>query len=318
MLIKTTITTVETAKKKVNLDWWNSLSHKKQKDYIKENPNSQYKKHLKAPAKKGGGKDEPSSKEKVSDNQALQDFNYNEQIQQQVKKDLEEPEKKGDGEGEDKKEFKSPEFDHDKMAELDKKIDGELKGVKKISQAIKNFHEDQKKFFKDKDYEENSEPRRTLGKLFKDKAKGIVKALKEEGEEWKHAASGMRAIVNGEKLNHHQKQAMKTVAVHAALVIGPAALSGGLSAGFAHALPHVIGGMLEHSLVMGGLKAAIWAAKEKDTKDMSEDELIEMLIEYMAKGAEKSAVSKRDWVKAMMKANALEKSEKAALIKSFT
>lgn len=313
----------ETAKgkrKRVNLDWWNSLSQKKQKEYVEENPNTQYKKYLKKKDGKGKAKDNSGKggegKGEVDKNKALQNFNYNEQIKQQIEKEVTEPEKK-DGEDKPKSEHRShPAFDHKEMDKLDKEVEKDLKGVKKLSQALKSFHEDQKKFFKDKDYEEGSEQRRKLGNIIRDKSKGLVKALKEEGEEWKHAANSMKKIFNGEKLSHHEKAALKNIAIHAALVVGPAAVTGGLSAGVTTALPHLAFGFLEHSLVMSGLKAAVWA-KKQDVNDMTEDELLEMLIEYLAKGVEKGAMSKRDWVKAMMKANALEKKQKASIIASL-
>lgn len=101
---------------------------------------------------------------------------------------------------------------------------GKLKG------KIKNLVEEQKKFFREGMHEAGSEVRRNLGDAIKDKAKGVVKALKKEGETFKSAASGLKALAKGEGISADQKKAVGSVALKAVGAVGATALGGGLGA----------------------------------------------------------------------------------------
>lgn len=283
----------------LNFDWWDGLSKTEQEKYIEENPKTKYKKYKKSSDKKADGKPDKVEKTEFDKTGDIQDFNYNEQIQKEV-------------------EQQSEENFQEKMDELEKEIEKdiekELKGKTKLSQIIKDFHEDQKAFFKKGGYKENSSERRQLGKLIADKSKGIVHALKHEVKEYKTAVNAVRKVARGEKLDHHDKAALKSVAVHTALVVVPMAATGGMSAGLTQALPHLIGGMLEHGLVMSAGKSIVYAKKEK-LDEMSDDELLEQMVKFMAKGAMSAPIKTKDWAKAVMKHNRMQKQQKAALIK---
>lgn len=165
------------------------------------------------------------------------------------------------------------------------------KVVRKIHQTVKQWHAEQKSFFDKEQDKAGSDTRRAMAQLVKDKAKGLVTALKHEVKEYKEAAGGLRALINGKSPNEHQKKAIKTVAIHAALVIGPAAVSGGLSAGLHHALPHLAHGFIEHALALRGAQVALFAS----AAEPSDDELMEKMLKGFAKYLEEGNI---DWKKA--------------------
>jgi hypothetical protein len=65
-------------------------------------------------------------------------------------------------------------------------------------------------------------------------AKRLVATTKEEIHEFKEAGGALKSLVQGKKLDHHQKKALKTVAIHMSIAVTAAALtSTGLLAGAA-------------------------------------------------------------------------------------
>jgi hypothetical protein len=65
-------------------------------------------------------------------------------------------------------------------------------------------------------------------------AKRILHTVKEEVHEFKEAGAAIAHLAKGEKLNHHQKKALKTVAIHMSVAVAAAALtSTGVLAGAA-------------------------------------------------------------------------------------
>lgn len=328
------------AERRVNLKWWETLSINEQEKYIEEHPTSPYRKYLqrrksakkkqdekeaKRKAKEKEGNDAGDSAEeelqeikldlpddeaepqtKFDETKDLKDLNYNEQINVEVKKDV-----KKESISENKK------FIEKSESEIDAEIDDKLKNVKKLSEAMKNFNDEQKAFFREGQQKPDSNFRRSLGQAFRDKTKGLAKALKEEVHEWKTAAGAMKTIMKGGKLDHHQKGALKSVAIHSALVVLPAAATGGLSTGLM-ALPSLAFGFLEHSLVLSAGRAAIWANVDENMRDpdsYDDDELLEMLIGKLADGIESAPISNRDWIKAVMKGNIMEEKKKEELAK---
>ena len=164
--------------------------------------------------------------------------------------------------------------------------------VKKATETVKDhakrINKEQQQFFGRGDDEPGSNTRRTLGKYFKDKAKGLVKGAKHEVKEWRMAGTALRKLVNMTEIDHHEKAALKAVATHAALVVIPMALSGGLSAGFTHVAPALAMSFLEHSLAIIAGKVALFAEVDKTSDDPETDELLEQLMEkfgeYVANG----------------------------------
>jgi hypothetical protein len=156
--------------------------------------------------------------------------------------------------------------------------------------TLKKAVHEQRKFFTEGGAKPGSKQRRGIAQFFKDKAKGLVKAMKHEVKEFKEAGHAVSDLLHGKKLHDHQKKALKTVLIHSAMVIGPMAISGGLSAGLSHVLPHLAGGFLEHSLVMSAGRAAMFAS---DTPKNSE--LLEKMLEKFADYIADQDLSSDDW-----------------------
>jgi hypothetical protein len=178
----------------------------------------------------------------------------------------------------------------------------------KLSQAIKDFHEDQKKFFQEGQYKPESNERRKLSQMVVDKKKGLAKSIKHEVKEWRTGANALRKLKRGESLDHHDKAALKAIAVHSGIVMADIAATGGLMHGVGLVVAHFIKGMLQHSLMIHFGKSAIYSsvpayvvlgAKDEQT----DDELLEELIDMMAEGVSKANFKPADWVRAFKKAN---------------
>lgn len=201
--------------------------------------------------------------------------------------------------------FSKSHFSKKKAEEEKKALTTEApKPVKKMSDAIKDFNEEQKEFFKKEGHRPGSEERRNAAQLVKDKAKGIVTALKGESKEWKTAANALRKMKKGEKLDHHDKAALKAIALHTGIVAGEMAVTGGLAHGIAVALPHLASGMLSHSLAINFGKAAAYASVEVAAEEQTDEELLEELIHMFAKGVEDAPMKSSHWIEAIKKHNA--------------
>jgi hypothetical protein len=118
-------------------------------------------------------------------------------------------------------------------------------------------------------------------------AKRVVQTVKEEVHEFKEAGQALKLLSAGKELNHHQKKALKTVAIHMGIAIAAAALtSTGLLAGAAafgkgmvqkialKAAAHTLGNihMLEeiHHIGHGAGHLLHLVASEQDEQDVEE------------------------------------------------
>ena len=155
--------------------------------------------------------------------------------------------------------------------------------------------------FKDGDHLPGSKERKTLGNFFKRKAKGVVKALKHEVKEWKEAGGALRKLVNGKKPNDHERKALKTVAIHVAMVVGPMAVTGGLSGGLASVSKGIGLNLLEHTALIRGAQIAAFASESGEDK-RSDEELLELLVKQMGDAMAKADISIDDWMKAALEA----------------
>ena len=165
----------------------------------------------------------------------------------------------------------------------------------KAKTSAKQLAQEERDFFKGGADEAGSEHRRSFGLMIKQKLKGVMKAMKHEVREFKYAGQAVAQLAHGKKIDEHQKKAIKNVLIHSLLVLGPMAISGGLSAGLAHVLPHAVGGFIEHSLVVSATRAAVFASESEEDPM---DKLIEKFAEYVANGD----ISKDDWKAAFAKA----------------
>lgn len=211
-----------------------------------------------------------------------------------------------------------------KQKEKSRAEKGDTVAKVKVSHHVKKhwgkFSEEQKEFFGRGDHKPGSKQRRKLGQIIKSKAKGVVKAIKHEVDEWKDAGKGIKKLATGKKMTSHEKHALKNVAIHAAMVIGPMAISGGLSAGLGTAAKGIGLGLLEHSALIRGAQVAAFAsgtgagrteiinmldevafeaiAKTEITADMDEEQAIEALIKQMGDAMATAKIPDRVWAEA--------------------
>lgn len=179
---------------------------------------------------------------------------------------------------------------------------------KKLKVKWKLFNKEQKKFFGHGHHKAKSKERRTAGQLLKDKAKGIVKAIKHEVHEWKTAASGIKALLTGKKLDHHQKKAIKAVAIHTALVATPMLITGGLSAGLTGAMKGMAVHFLEHTAIMRGIQIAAfasvtaWPALAVD-KDLTDTQALNLFVQQFADSVSTANITDQQWADVMLSQN---------------
>lgn len=185
------------------------------------------------------------------------------------------------------------EHPNSKYVKLARKVtEHKEKVVHKTKTSVAQIVKDQKEFFHGKGHEPGSKPRRAMGDFLKAKLHGVIKGLKHEAHEVKAAGGALVDIAKGNKINDHQKKALKSVLIHSLLVVGPMALTGGLSAGLSHVLPHMAGGFIEHTLLMSAGKAAIFAS---DTNDLSPEKLMKQMIDKFADYVANADIDKASW-----------------------
>ncbi len=166
----------------------------------------------------------------------------------------------------------------------------------KVKQKIANWTKEEKAFFEKNEGAPGSETRRSLGQALKDKAAGAWKAIKKgakhEVEEFKAAGEGVGKFFKGEKLSHHEKDALKAVAIKVVTTAVFGAAFGGLSHGVAafgkhvamEFIPHVVG----ETILKGAGKAALFADMEGEAEM---DANMEKFAEMIAKGLEEMEIS---------------------------
>jgi hypothetical protein len=155
----------------------------------------------------------------------------------------------------------------DKVAKADAEADSQNTFVNKIKNKLKNWGNEEKKFFQNGEHKPGSETRRTLAQAVKDKARGAVKAIKQgvahEVHEFKEAGKGVNKFFRGEPLNEHEQKALKSVGIKIATTAVFGAAMGGLSHGAAYFAKHVAVEFIPHvvgeTLLKGVGRAAIFA-----------------------------------------------------------
>jgi hypothetical protein len=161
--------------------------------------------------------------------------------------------------------------------------------VRAIKDGIKDWHEDEKEFFKEKVHKGNTPKRRSWGEALKHKAVGawhaIKKGAKHEVETFKKAGEGVMMWANGMPLTDEQTDAMKSVVkkVVIAGVIGVA--TGGLSHGVMPFVSHIMAEFVPHivaeTVLVGATKAAVLAGP-MDMGGGKEDEAIQKFMDVIA------------------------------------
>jgi hypothetical protein len=166
----------------------------------------------------------------------------------------------------------------------------------KVKKKIENWTKEEKAFFERNEGAPGSEMRRSLGQALKDKAAGAWKAIKKgakhEVEEFKAAGEGVSKFFKGEKLSHHEKDALKAVAVKVVTTAVFGAAFGGLSHGVAafgkhvaiEFIPHVVG----ETILKGAGRAALFADMEGEAEM---DANMTKFAEMIAKGIEEMEIT---------------------------
>ena len=166
----------------------------------------------------------------------------------------------------------------------------------KIKSKIQNWTKEEKEFFEKGGIRPGSEVRRTFGEAIKHKAAGawhaIKKGAKHEVEEFKAAGEGVGKFFKGEKLSHHEKDALKAVAIKVVTTAVFGAAMGGLGHGVAafgkhvamEFIPHVVG----ETILKGAGKAALFADMEGEAEM---DANMTKFAEMISKGLEEMEIT---------------------------
>ncbi len=149
------------------------------------------------------------------------------------------PSHKDEGEGAEKSEHKDEHQDpHSKKDQKGDKPKGSFfKGLSEKAKAfVTKSSASVQKFVSDEEHRAKvmAEAGKSILASPKTYAKRVVQTAKEEVHEFKEAGAALKSLVKGEKMDHHQKKALKTVAIHMSIAIAAAALtSTGVLAGAA-------------------------------------------------------------------------------------
>lgn len=178
------------------------------------------------------------------------------------------------------------------------KIGEEAKKVRgKVGEAVKQVKEKVGVKTKEvKKKQEASYDKHEGASLFKKKMKGIVKNIKAEVQEWKSAGVGIKKLVTKSgDLTDHEKKAIKTVAIHAAIVVASSLLTAG-GAGVLALGKSIALGYLEHAgiLKIGHALAFAKAEDEGDHEEHEAEHYIERMIMSMSNYMEKEANGDND------------------------
>lgn len=179
------------------------------------------------------------------------------------------------------------EFQYDN--EDSKKTDTTKYDIKSLKRKISGWAEKEKEFFTKNQQRPNSEVRRTIGEMLKDKAKGAVQAVKtlakHEIKEFKEAGSGAKKFFKGEPISDEEKKALKAVGIKIATTAIFGAALGGASHGAVafgkhvaiEFIPHVVG----ETILKGIGKAALFAGDEEENDDLFLEKFTELISKNM-------------------------------------
>lgn len=149
----------------------------------------------------------------------------------------------------------------------------------RAGEKIKNYH---KKQVDQYDHKEGAS-------LLRKKLNGIVQGVKKEVHEWKEAGSGLGKFVSGKKMTEHEAKAIRTVALHVALVVAMSA-TGGKALAAKVLAKKLAAGYLEHAGLMRISHALAFSkAEEGSSDDAMHEHYIERLVLSMANYMEKEA-----------------------------
>jgi len=175
--------------------------------------------------------------------------------------------------------------------------------VSKTGSKVKNWSDEQKAFFTTGEHNANSEHRSYVGNLVRKKAKGIVKVLKHEAEEFKHAGQCLKTLFTPpkeEKPTKQQVAAVRKVGTHILLTAGTMFATGGLGV-VSGGAGKFLSGFLVHYFEHVGLESALKVlafAKAENSEEISLEEaenFITAFIEKFGEYLQETEFSLEDW-----------------------
>lgn len=173
-----------------------------------------------------------------------------------------------------------PKDDKTKAPTKDDKPAADAPKHAKIKHAVKQF-------VKTVEANPGSETRRTFGQMILGKAKGVVKGLMHEGAHIVAAGTSVMKLARGQALSHKEKHHMKEVATRLIVILGAAAVTGGVGAIFAHgiagAASHLAEDFVAHGLIGVSEETIMHAAKDEGGKEGEEglNKMTRLLAAYL-------------------------------------
>lgn len=171
-------------------------------------------------------------------------------------------------------------FKHDKSVKQNilSKPKQIVKNKKEILQSkISNWSEKEKEFFKKEQDKPNSETRRSISEILRDKTKGarnaIAHGFKHEADLFKKAGKGIVSFVSGKDVSDDEKKALiavgKKVVVAGLLGVATGGLSHGVLPFAQHLAVEFVPHIVAETIAMGVGKAALFADVNEDERMMN-------------------------------------------------
>lgn len=160
--------------------------------------------------------------------------------------------------------------------------------ITQMKQAVVQKTKKHVHFLSSPESKPDSPVRRGAAKMFKTKAASFIKNVKHEAvDEWKHFATAAHAFSKGHELSHHQKNAVKGMALKLITVGGPLLMSSPELSHLGHLLPEIAHHYVTDVMIGSLLKAAIFAsvlAAASDPADKLAAAILDDFSKYLQSG----------------------------------
>jgi hypothetical protein len=186
-----------------------------------------------------------------------------------------------------------------------------------ISKLSKNYQD----FFKNKQDKPNSDERKSLAKHLRTSKTDLMDGLKHQVHEWKDGCKAIKKIATGKQISDHEKKAVKTLVIDAAITAASVAITGGFAHGLAAAIKHTAFDVLKDVVLKTTIRSTAYAMgastgvtggilgidvlhslASSDTnklRDISNDEVLSHLTDSLIKFIESGNIPKEAWEKAI-------------------
>lgn len=289
--------------------WFDSLTDEQKKGYLEDHPDSKYAKDYKKKQDddkqlEGKKHNKPENKENRADWQKY----YKERVgklspaerdaeikeaQDKLERERDLPEDSEDFEHMDKDEaIKRSEMMLDMLKpKKEFELPNGKPGKKSFKERIENLPHKLAKVFTSGAHKPGSEERSSVAEQIKKKKDVLVSGIKNEVKEFGTAANGVKKLLNGGELDHHDKEAFKAVTKHVLLAGLYMAAGGGLAHGLMAAAAHLPEHVLT-AVVVESLGAAAFAS------EMSDDEAMGMFVDHLAEAIRSADIDQDTWADA--------------------